>query len=411
MKNVFLLLCFLLAGVNSYAQDSLRTLTEATYRNGLPNFFAQVRSGKPVAIAYLGGSITRADGGWRDQTFRWFGQQYPGVSARQIMAAIGGTGSDFGAHRVGAHVLDHKPDLVFVEFAVNDHGKSAQAIRESMEGIVRQIRQANPSTDICFVYTFSKPQLPLYERGQFPVSVSAMEAVADHYGLPSVFMGFPAVQQIIAGQLIMQGKPKESDKPVFSEDGVHPLNDTGQKIYAETLQKHLLALASVGKPAKRRLEKPLMINNMENATMLSIDKTERSAGWQVVDSLTVGKPYAAFLPHVYATTDTAQYTRFRVKGSSFGIVDVVGPQSGQIVVRVDNDPPRYLDRFDAYCTYYRLFYSLVSGLSPGEHQVEIRVSPARLDKVAILKKRNQTIINPDLYSKQAFFIGSILVRQ
>jgi hypothetical protein len=100
-----------------------------------------------------------------------------------------------------------------------------------------------------------------------------------------------------------------------------------------------------------------------------------------------------------------------VKGSSFGIVDVVGPNSGQIVVRIDNDPPRFIDRFDVYCTYYRMHYSLISGLSPGEHQVELRVSPARLDKTAILKKRNATISNPALYDKQAFFIGSILLRQ
>ena len=122
------------------AQDSLRTATEATYRDGLPHFFAKVRQGQAVNIAYLGGGITRAGGGWCDQTFRWFQQQYPAVSATEIMAAIGGTGSDFGAYRVGAHILAHKPDLVFVEFAVNDQGKPARAIQESMEGIVRQIR-------------------------------------------------------------------------------------------------------------------------------------------------------------------------------------------------------------------------------------------------------------------------------
>ena len=412
MKNKLLPFCLLLTSFYCYAQDSLRTATEATYRAGLPHFFAKVRQGQAVNIAYLGGSITRAGGGWRDQTFRWFQQQYPAVSATEIMAAIGGTGSDFGAYRVGAHVLQHKPDLVFVEFAVNDQGKPAQAIQESMEGIVRQIRQNNANTDICFVYTFSKPQLEVYQRGQFPVSVSAMEAVADHYQLPSVFMGFPAVQQVIGGQMVMQGKVKDSPStPIFSEDGVHPLNETGQKIYAETLEKHLTALAAVGKPTKRRLEKPLMVNNLENATMLSIDKTERSAGWQAIDSVTVGKPYAAFLPKVYATTDTTDYLRFRVTGNSFGIVDVVGPNSGQIVVRIDNDRPRYIDRFDVYCTYYRMHYSLISGLSPGEHQVEIRVSPAQLDKATILRKRNNTISNPGLYDKNAFFIGSILLRK
>ena len=412
MINRFFIFLLLLTSSGSFAQDSLLIAKEATYRGGLPHFFARLKNGKPVAIAYLGGSITRAEGGWREQTFLWFQQQYPAVSATQIMAAIGGTGSDFGAYRVGAHVLAHKPDLVFVEFAVNDQGKPAQAVRESMEGIVRQIRKANPNTDICFVYTFSKPQLENYQLGRFPMSVSAMETVADYYGLPSVFMGYPAVQQVINGQMIMQGKAKDyPNKPVFSEDGVHPLNETGQKSYAETLEKHLTALAAVGKPHKRPLNEPLMATNLENATMLSVDKTERSAGWQVVDSVTVGKPYETFLPRVYATTDTTDYIRFRVTGSSFGIVDVVGPQSGQIVVRIDNDPPRHIDRFDAYGTYYRMHYSLITGLSPGEHQVEIRVSSVRLDKAAILKKKNASISNPALYNKQVFFVGNILLRK
>ncbi|WP_019991237.1 SGNH/GDSL hydrolase family protein [Rudanella lutea] len=403
---------FLLFSIPATAQDSVRSATEANYRGGLPYFFAKIQSGQPVRVAYLGGSITRADGGWRDQTFRWLGQQYPTARFEPIMAAIGGTGSDFGAYRVGSHVLAYKPDLVFVEFAVNDQGRPSTTVKASMEGIVRQIRRANPETDICFVYTFSKPQLDHYGRGQFPVSASAMEAVADYYNLPSVAMCLPVVRHVLNGQMIMQGKPKDyPDKPVFSEDGVHPLNETGQRVYAETVQKHLLSLASVGKPGRRRLPKPLVADNLEKATLILADAVDRKGNWQAVDSVTTGKAYAQFLPRVYATTDTAASIRFQASGTSFGIVDVVGPGAGQIMVKIDNDPPRYLDRFDAYCTYYRMFYSLISGLKPGLHQVEIRLSPARLDKVAILKKRNQTMSNPKVYEPHAFYLGGILVQQ
>ena len=100
--------------------DSISKAVEATYRAGLPNFYNKIRNKQTVKIAYLGGSITRADNGWREQTFNWFKQQYPSIKFEQIMAAIGGTGSDFGAYRLQNHVLKHKPDLVFVEFVLEN---------------------------------------------------------------------------------------------------------------------------------------------------------------------------------------------------------------------------------------------------------------------------------------------------
>nr|WP_293834942.1 SGNH/GDSL hydrolase family protein [uncultured Arsenicibacter sp.] len=412
MTRIISLFILLLPATLLFGQDTLRPVTAATYRSGLPNFFARLKKHEPVRVAYLGGSITRADGGWREQTFRWLKDRYPTAQFREIMAAIGGTGSDFGAYRVGDHVLRHKPDLVFVEFAVNDHGKPAQYIKESMEGIVRQIRRDNATIDICFVYTFSKPQLEFYERGRFPVSASAMEVIADHYQLPSICMALPAVKQVLEGSMVMQGKPKESpDKPVFSEDGVHPLNGTGQKIYAEAVALHLTALEPVGTAGARKLPAPLMPNNLEHATMVSIDKAERSSGWQTTDSVVTGKAFSSFLSTVYASADTTDFIRFSTKGTSFGIVDVLGPDSGQLVVRVDNDPPRYIDRFDAYCTYYRMNYYLVTGLPDGTHSVTIRVSPRKLDKAAILKKRNNTITDPALYGKQTIYLGGLLLQK
>lgn len=412
MKRLLFLLVLLLPAPLTFGQDSLRAVTEATYRGGLPNFFAKLKKQQSVKVAYLGGSITRADGGWREQTFGWLQRQYPTARFEPIMAAIGGTGSDFGAYRVGNHVLRYQPDLVFVEFAVNDHGKPVRSIKESMEGIVRQIWQRNPTTDICFVYTFSKPQLEFYERGTFPFSVSAMEVVADQYQIPSICMALPAVQQVIAGTMVMQGKPKDfPDKPVFSEDGVHPLNQTGQKVYAETVAKHLLALESLGTLHKHKLPRPLMTNNLENATMVSLDQTQRSTGWQPVDSVVAGKPFASFLSKVYVSADSTDFIRFQTKGDSFGIVDVLGPSSGQIVVRIDNAPPRYIDRFDAYCTYYRMNYYLITGLSAGTHTVTIQVSPYKLDKATILKKRNNTITDSTLYGQQNIYLGGLLLRK
>src|SRR5258708_6271371 len=99
----------------------LAPAVECTARGGVPNFFSKLAAGKEVHIAYFGGSIT-AQEGWRPKTLAYFQKQYPGAKISQINAAIGGTGSDLGVFRLKQDVLDHQPDLVFVEFAVNDGG-------------------------------------------------------------------------------------------------------------------------------------------------------------------------------------------------------------------------------------------------------------------------------------------------
>lgn len=155
-RSLSILISLLLTFSANAQTDSLTKVVEATYRAGLPNFFHKIQSRQNVKVAYLGGSITRADQGWREQTFNWLKDQYPQAKFEQIMAAIGGTGSDFGAYRLHNHVLQYKPDLVFVEFAVNDHAKTAQQVKASMEGIVRQIWKSDRHTDICFCTHFKR---------------------------------------------------------------------------------------------------------------------------------------------------------------------------------------------------------------------------------------------------------------
>jgi lysophospholipase L1-like esterase len=104
-------------------------------RDGLGNVIEKLQAGKPVKIAYLGGSITAA-AGWRVQTRQWFSDEFPEAQVEEIHAAIGGTGSDLGVFRLQWDALRHRPDLLFVEFAVNDGGAPPERIFRAMEGIV-----------------------------------------------------------------------------------------------------------------------------------------------------------------------------------------------------------------------------------------------------------------------------------
>src|SRR5689334_16018215 len=126
MRLLLSLLCLALAlPVHAAGPDDIPLVEakECTPRAGLPNFFAKLEAGAEVRIGYLGGSIT-AQEGWRPKTLAHFQKTYPKAKITQINAAIGGTGSDLGVFRVRQDVLEKKPDLLFVEFAVNDGGAS-----------------------------------------------------------------------------------------------------------------------------------------------------------------------------------------------------------------------------------------------------------------------------------------------
>src|SRR5882757_3410631 len=161
---------------------------ECRPRAGLPNFLAKAAtSGADVKVAYFGGSIT-AQNGWRPKTLAYFQKTWPGAKFSEINAAIGGTGSDLGVFRLAQDVLVKKPDLIFVEFAVNDGGAGPDQIRRCMEGIVRQTWRTLPDCDLCFVYTLTEALAKPMLEGSFPRAAATMEGVADRYGIPSIHM-------------------------------------------------------------------------------------------------------------------------------------------------------------------------------------------------------------------------------
>lgn len=104
-------------------------IRECHPRNGWGFLFPKIHTttSKKLKIAFLGGSITGKDDCWRPQTMELFRRLYPHIAWEEINASVGGTGSDFGAFRLRHEVVVHNPDLIFVEFAVND-GAVSQAV-------------------------------------------------------------------------------------------------------------------------------------------------------------------------------------------------------------------------------------------------------------------------------------------
>jgi len=142
---------------------------------------------------------------------------------QMVNAAISGTGSHVGLFRLSEHVLPYKPDLVFIEFAVNDKGiarKDPELSISCMEQIVRTLKACNPQVAVTFVYA-------AHRSGNV---MDVHHTVAEHYGLPEIDLYTPLLKQIEDGSATWDD---------FLQDSAHP-NDTGHAVYAQQVADTVL---------------------------------------------------------------------------------------------------------------------------------------------------------------------------
>lgn len=417
------LLCFVSLTTASFSADEfpLVEAKECRPRNGLPNFLAKANTpGAEVKIGYLGGSIT-AQNGWRPKTLAFFQKTYPQAKFSEINAAIGGTGSDLGVFRLKQDVLDHKPDLMFVEFAVNDGGASPEQIFRCMEGIVRQTWKALPECDICFVYTLTEALAPAMLDGKFQRSASAMEKIADHYGIPTIQMAMEVAKLAKEGKLVWKAKLPKTDeekkalegKFVFAPDSVHPHPETGHELYLAAIVRSMEPIKAASKsPAAHTLGAPFIATNYEQAKLLPISDATLSPGFTLLDPKTdeFGKRWANRMTTLHKGSKPGETITFKFKGARCSIYDIIGPDCGQVIVTLDDKPARIVPRFDAYCTYHRLNALMIgSDLEDTVHTVKIEIDAKQPDKAKILAKNGNKIDKPERFDGTAFYPGAILL--
>lgn len=425
MKCLPLLLfaiCFGLCPVRAAEPDyPLVNAEECHPRGGLPNFFKKAQTaGARIRVGYLGGSIT-AQNGWRVKTLAHFQKAWPQAEFSEINAAIGGTGSDLGVFRVKQDVLDKKPDLLFVEFAVNDGLASPDQIYRCMEGIVRQTWRTLPECDICFVYTLTEALAPAMLEGKFQRSASAMEKVADHYGIPTIHMAMEVAKLAKEGKLVWKAplpktdeeKAALGDKLVFAPDGVHPHPETGHELYLQAIVRSLEPIRAASQQAgPHALPAPFIATNFEKAKLVPITEATLSPGFTFLDPVKdeFGKRWASRMTALHRGTQPGETIAFKFKGTRAAIYDLVGPDCGQVTLTLDNQPPKIVPRFDAYCTYHRLATLMIGSDLPDEvHTVKIEIHPDQPDKAAILAKNGNKIDKPERYNGTAIYPGAILL--
>jgi lysophospholipase L1-like esterase len=404
-------------------EQPLRLPPECAPRGGLPNFFRKLEQGGAVRIAYLGGSITKAPG-WRTMTAEWFQEQYPEAEVEGVNAGLSGTGSDLGVFRLQHDVIRHNPDLLFVEFAVNDGWASTERISKAMEGIVRQAWRADPDLDICFVYVVWQGMTEGVRRGEVPHTYKAHDSVADHYDIPTIHMGLEVARLEDEGKLVFTGKWPETDEEkaavgdriLFSMDGAHPY-EAGHRLYAEAVARSMEKMKGLGKPRPHRLPDPFRQDNFESARPTALDRAELSAGWRRLDlkdpaisDFLRNAEFGDRLEALWVAEKPSESISFRFKGSSVMMYDVVGPDCGQVIVSIDDQEPKIIPRFDSWCEGHRVTVLIAAtDLRDTVHTVRFEINDEQPDKAKLLAERGVTMDDPKRYDGTKWYVGFILV--
>lgn len=324
---------------------------------------------KKLTVAYIGGSVTDGYGAadaetesWRALTTAWFRKQYPDAQIREVKASIGGTGSLLGVHRYDYEVLDEEPDLIFIEFAINDchEARSYQDAISTMEGMVRKTLRTRPCADIIIVLTTDEQR----GAGEFD-TMRAHIAVAKAYGIPYICVGQELVNHI-----------KSSGEPwsTYFTDYVHP-NATGYAYYANVVMDRLEKLLSgTEKAAYLTPDAPLGTKDYTNAAIILPKKLMKTAtadgfSWQYQSFSYLGASrYGGVITGI---RQNATLT-FTFTGTEFGLFYDTAPDAGRISIMIDGQA---YDDIDAYAaSQFPVMKIVAKNLSDGTHTVTIRIN-------------------------------------
>lgn len=215
----------------------------------LRNALARAEAGNTLNLGFIGGSITQGcnascpENNYVSRVCAWFAQRYPEV--HYINAGIGGTTSQFAAARVQEDLLKYRPDIVFVEFSVND--ENTPHYRETFEGLIRKILKSGAAAvvihNVCYDTGASAQEMHL--------------EIAKHYDLPALSARETLYQFVLE---------KELDVRSITEDDLHP-NDLGHQMLAQLVIEFLENLPD-GQGSTGQLPSPLTENQYENSFRL-----------------------------------------------------------------------------------------------------------------------------------------------
>ncbi len=347
-------------------------------RRGLYRAISKFRTEEKGCIAFIGGSITEMNG-YTALAEKMIRARLPRCKFNFINAGISSTCSNTGAFRIGRDVFaKDTPDLLFIEFAVNDnqdgHLKPAETIR-AMEGMVRQALARNPQMDIVFLYSANESHNESYRNGKTPAEIRAMEKVAKYYGLPSVNFAADVGARLAAGEFDW----------IKDFGGVHPA-PFGNRIYCGHIET-LFEKARKQRGNMPEIPAGLMDgNSLVHGCFIDPGTADRDENWEFGIPRWEGLPGEkrerfTSLPTLFTTTPGAELF-LEFSGSAIGFFLTAGPDAGTVEYSIDGGGFQSADLYHPYSAglHYPYTKMLADTLSPGSHTLILRVAEKHHEK-------------------------------
>ncbi|MBQ8524301.1 MAG: S-layer homology domain-containing protein [Clostridia bacterium] len=265
--------------------------------------FAKAEKGESITVGYIGGSITQGaiSGAQRQHSYahvthEWLQNRFPNTEVKYVNAGIGGTPSEFGNFRAEPHLLSHNPDIIFIEFSVNDNAENA-VHRETYEALVRRSLNDENAPAVALIVSALASE---------KASANAKE-VADHYGLPIVNIDYAIDLGIEKGEFTI----KE-----YAPDGIHPY-EWGHRVMAgmiTNMLENVMALTKTATDAELTVtavpEKTLTPCNFDNLMYLDHDDftDAQKKDWELVEDNGWDSPYKGTIALTGTAGDKLSFT-------------------------------------------------------------------------------------------------------
>ena len=188
------------------------------------------RKGQEVTLVFLGASITMKrseenDTGFATLSYQFYRDTYGKPDkVRYINSGLNGTSSTLGLIRVDRDVLNHKPDIVFVEFAVNDSKDSLN--REVFESLILRLLHSESRPAVVLLFMTSETGYSCQGH---------MQVIGEHYQLPMISIRDAVLSEIEEGRLGWKD---------YSDDNIHP-NEKGNRLVAECIAHYFRTVDSM----------------------------------------------------------------------------------------------------------------------------------------------------------------------
>lgn len=358
------------------------TSSNIQLREPLVNSLKAITEQKQATVAFIGGSITEMDG-YRPMVCNWLESSFPETQFNFVNAGISSTCSTTGAFRLERDVLSSNPDLVLIEFAVNDDqdaSHSREVCIRGMEGIIRHIKREHPSTDLAVTYFVNPPMLETWQQGKIPLSVAAHEHVLQHYGVSSVVLAKEIADRITAGSFTWK-----------EYGGTHPA-PAGNQIAANLVQDllntawHLNRNLGIDENPESKsigtakpLPKSIDRNSYHSGQLTEITTAKTDDNWQI--GIPNWKNFRGSmrsrfenLSFLHASTVDSELS-LDFEGSAIGLFILAGPDAGQVDYSVDGKPFKTKDLYHRFSKglHYPRTVMLEDQLADGPHEIKIRV--------------------------------------